>query len=108
MTREEAIELLKRFFYCDSNGCTNALACEECDGAFDMAIEALKTLPISQRSMYQLGYIQGQEDALQTDLVRCGECKYWNEGKCWNMKGLNKTDGVVDADDFCSYGERKE
>ena len=42
------------------------------------------------------------------DIVRCRECKYWKEGKCWNMKGLNKTDGIVNADDFCSYGERRE
>ncbi len=41
------------------------------------------------------------------DLVMCGECKYWHEGRCWNIKGLNKTDGIVNADDFCSYGERK-
>lgn len=32
--------------------------------ALNMAIEALQTPPISQRRMYQLGYIQGQEDAL--------------------------------------------
>ena len=101
MTREEAIKGLKVLRKDFSGYKPN-------EEMFDMAIEALKTLPISQRSMYQLGYIQGQEDALQTDIVRCGECKYWNEGKCWNMKGLNKTDGVVDADDFCSYGERKE
>ena len=42
------------------------------------------------------------------DIVRCRECKYWKEGKCWNLKGLNKTDGIVNADDFCSYGERRE
>lgn len=47
------------------------------------------------------------EDAPTIDIVRCGECKYWSEGKCWNLKGLNKTDGVVNADDFCSYGERE-
>jgi len=41
------------------------------------------------------------------DICFCGECKYWNEGKCWNLKGLNKTDGAVNADDFCSYGERE-
>lgn len=42
------------------------------------------------------------------DIVHCGECKYFNEDKCWNLKGLNKTDGVVKADDFCSNGERKD
>ena len=42
------------------------------------------------------------------EVVRCKDCKYWKEGKCWNLKGLNKTDGIVNADDFCSYGERSE
>ena len=41
------------------------------------------------------------------NLVTCGACKYWEDGKCWNLKGLNKTDGIVNADDFCSYGERR-
>ena len=47
------------------------------------------------------------QNAPSIDIVRCGECKFWNEGKCWNLKGLNKTDGIVNADDFCSYGERE-
>lgn len=42
------------------------------------------------------------------EVVRCKDCKYWKEGKCWNLKGLNKTDGIVNADDFCSYGERED
>lgn len=33
--------------------------------ALDMAIEALQTPPISQRSMYQKGYEQGREEALK-------------------------------------------
>lgn len=66
---------------------------------------------------YSLGYydydeyavpLSAVEDAPTIEIIRCGECKYWNEGKCWNLKGLNKTDGTVDADDFCSYGERSE
>lgn len=53
--------------------------------------------------------VETQINALPSiDIVRCGECKYWNEGNCWNMKGLNKTDGVVNADNFCSYGSRSE
>ena len=82
MTREEAIKVLEYTLECVDEETPKGASEAE---AIPMAIEAL-----------------------QTDIVRCGECKYWNEGKCWNMKGLNKTDGAVDADDFCSYGERRE
>lgn len=58
MTREEAVEVL-----------TNATIEPAWGGSFratsealDMAIEALQTPPISQRSMYQAGYRQAQED----------------------------------------------
>lgn len=45
------------------------------------------------------------------DIVRCKECR-WNENTCINhgeMKPWCKfTDYVHTADDFCSYGERRE
>lgn len=56
MTREEAIKALNEY---------GTLFPSDKSEAIDMAIEALQTPPISQRSMYQLGYIQGQEDALK-------------------------------------------
>jgi len=52
--------------------------------------------------------LEALQRAKSIDIVRCGECKYCNEDKCWNLKGLNKIDGAVKADDFCSYGERIE
>ena len=48
------------------------------------------------------------------EVVRCKDCKYWNldgngysddESHCTNPDGL---DNYAMADDFCSYGERKE
>ena len=49
---------------------------------------------------------------LHRSLVRCVECKWFNEkyGSChayhWDLnQGLEYAE--VDADDFCSYGERK-
>ena len=40
------------------------------------------------------------------DIVRCKECKHW-----WNKYGdsacMLHSDFTVDADDFCSYGERE-
>ena len=42
-------------------------------------------------------------------VVRCRECKWWQEdddiGHCDNPDGL---DNYAKPDDFCSYGERKE
>ena len=53
------------------------------------------------------GYVVGHVfDMPIIEIASCGECKYWHEGRCWNMKGLNKTDGVVNSDDFCSYGKK--
>lgn len=58
--------------------------------AIDMAIEALQTPPISQRSMYQAGYRQAQEDRPRGewiveeeygDLWICDQCGFANEHK---------------------------
>lgn len=42
-------------------------------------------------------------------VVRCKDCKHWcpddDEGHCENPDGL---DNYAKADDFCSYGERKD
>ena len=104
MTREEAIERLVdlRVQF------QAALFTRE---AIDMAIEALQTPPISQRSMYQLGYKQGQEDSIQTDIVRCGECKYRDpENKHCDCGAIERQGCKFPTNDeyFCSYGERKE
>lgn len=52
------------------------------------------------------------DEAPSIDIVRCRECKYFNEeyGSChayhWDLnQGLEYPE--VDADDFCSYGERE-
>ena len=43
------------------------------------------------------------------DIVRCKECAYWHD---WGNGEFfcGRLDGGIgsDADDFCSYGERKE
>ena len=54
-------------------------------------------------------------EAPSIEIVRCGECKHWErlnyeapkEGWCDDQ--MPYSDGRwVDADDFCSYGERLE
>jgi len=46
-------------------------------------------------------------EAPSIDIVRCGECKYCVNGQCWKSDGLDKLDGNVADDDFCSRGERE-
>lgn len=56
---------------------------------------------------YRRGYEQGKADAV--NVVRCKECKHRNErcgmGEHRWCEMLNMSTA---ADDFCSYGERKE
>ena len=46
-------------------------------------------------------------EAEWVDFVSCGECKYCVNGQCWKSDGLDKLDGNVADDDFCSRGERE-
>ena len=46
------------------------------------------------------------DTAPSIDIVRCKECKYYVNGQCWKSDGLDKLDGNVADDDFCSRGER--
>lgn len=43
-------------------------------------------------------------------VVRCKDCRYWqdNNGGYPNKECRWREDETPDADDFCSYGERKE
>lgn len=88
MTREEAvmtINFLKEDY--------EQLLTEEDAEALGMAIEALQTPPISQRRMYQLGYIQAQEDRPKGEwkvrhpkpFFLC-ECSVCGEGEAWMSK----------------------
>ena len=60
-------------------------------------------------------------DALKNEPVRCKDCKHWHEGTGWcnHHSHFVDSDGeachphessqwkMLDADDFCSYGERR-
>ena len=53
------------------------------------------------------------DEAPTIDIVRCGECKYWEDFECkcdWastDQEGGASYSLDRDADDFCSYGERE-
>lgn len=101
MTNNKAIELLDNLLGVveDNHG-------SDYDKAIHMAIDALKAADV-------------------VEVVRCKDCIYWcklkedngvvvrihhNElrSQCLNINGLNKTDCITEANDYCSYGERTE
>ena len=65
--------------------------------------ELIKALQYD-RDQYEKGY----QDAM-VSIVRCKDCKYWENGKDYepycNSFGNMMTDTT--ADDYCSYGTRK-
>ena len=46
-------------------------------------------------------------EALNTDIVRCWECKKQFTNDCYMIYGKNMMRNLFD-NDFCSYGEREE
>ena len=48
------------------------------------------------------------DDAPSIDIVRCGECKYYKADDYSGVYHCFFSSNAVTADDFCSYGERKE
>lgn len=47
-------------------------------------------------------------EALQTDLVRCKDCRYYNNDYMGEWCGRHQAPVWVKEDDFCSWGERRE
>ena len=85
MTREEAIKMLRHCGaedYCDDGIHGTCKGCNR-RTALDMAIEAL-----------------------QTDIVRCEDCKYI--GKVGDVSICRIHEISTRADDYCSRGERSE
>ena len=113
MTRKEAIE---RF-----NGIINAMSISvaqakfyptkaELDELCDMAIEALQ----AEYEDYEHATLVDIKEPLKVLVVRCKDCRYY-----WGNLGEDDTDEMYgecrwdsdempNADDFCSYGERRE
>ena len=63
-------------------------------------------LPILART----GKLIDTRKIIEIDLVRCGECKWWNrDGKRKDGKGWceNAICGLTKPNAFCSYGERR-
>ena len=81
--------------------------------AFDVDVDKKELLRALQydRNQYEKGYADGKAEAM-AKIVMCKDCEYGIDEEhnglysChaspWGMGGYNK------ADDFCSYGERRE
>ena len=50
------------------------------------------------------------EQAPSIDIIYCQECKHWHSGICWGIPFSGDDASYIEtvADDFCSYGERKD
>ena len=66
---------------------------------------------------YIYEYIEGKNDILKGELVRCKDCKWYREGKyfaptkfCFRLKDEKGEEIGYNfaSDDFCSKGERKD
>ena len=129
MTREEAKEILTHNWTRVDNPNYSE---SELDEAFFMAIEALQAEPtkavppsladvykwerdiaLSQLEEYGIGFAEKKRDDL-VSVVRCKDCRfYWgnlSEDDTDEMYGECRwdSDEMPNADDFCSYGERRE
>ena len=59
-----------------------------------------------------LGKTIGDADMLNDcpliEIVECKNCKYWADDMSGNMWCEHAIGGLTEANDFCSYGERRE
>ena len=53
------------------------------------------------------GHIDEEKDMVE--VIRCKDCKHFQENYCYSYQWWNDDSAVIVGDtDFCSYGERKE
>ena len=56
----------------------------------------------------QIVYSEDIDSAPSIDIVRCKECKWAKANGTYQWCGRLDSTARITADDFCSYGERKE
>lgn len=97
MTKEEAIQTIQEM-------CKRYIFMLDEDEAIDIAIESLRADTVS-RSQYQ-GLLNAI-GKVYVEVVRCKDCIHY-ESDGGALMVCSDTGVVVDDDDFCSYGERRE
>lgn len=73
-----------------------AFCCVECDQC-----------GISTYSSTNMKEVVDMWNTRTPEIVRCGECVYWEPENCRNLNILMR-DQQMTYDDFCSWGERRE
>ena len=79
----------------------------------DALLKNVDKYPYAQGLMDLIADIQ---TAPSINIVRCDECQYYEDGHCESVEMWQSINGYTtecesmsrNADDFCSYGERKE
>jgi hypothetical protein len=86
----------------------------------DALIERILKLKVVTDDLYGMGIARGieraetaigmQPTADVVAVVRCKDCKYWEDNNGGYPHDLCawRDDETPDADDYCSYGERRE
>ena len=79
----------------------------------DTLIEKMSTVMDMQDVYLPIHFKEWLIDEAPTiDIVKCGECKFWAGHSIGNLDDWAecrwREDEATDADDFCSYGERRE
>lgn len=67
-------------------------------------------LGISDRDVYAKRMLDHMDTVDAIPVTRCKDCEYWqdNNGGYPNEECRWREDETPDADDFCSYGKRKD
>ena len=45
---------------------------------------------------------------VEQEIIRCKDCKHYDEGSVFRCSGCEKDGRMTELDDFCSYAERRE
>lgn len=122
MTREEAIDVLSDFREFTLSILGKSIYADRCT-ALDMAIEALSQPIVAKHFDIQSGYIYCSPQIAENVevVVRCKDCRWWNEDDFPRVFPEKKTSACVvpniyganfkrytQEDEFCSRGERRE
>lgn len=80
-------------------GCTSQLASD----ALELLKEQQETISSFQGTICKLNAALKE----QSEIVRCGECKYYREGFCYNPNTYETTGGNTVPDWYCADGKRR-
>lgn len=103
ISRADVLEGLKHstaYLHDDIYTIVNRIPSAETTGALDDAI-----------AKYVADGLMELPSADAVEVVRCKDCKWWKDNIGYYSVSFCPWDediGVPDADDFCSYGERRE